>query len=389
MTLSADNLRPLFMLDPKVVFLNHGSFGACPRPVFETYQDWQRELERQPVEFLGRRFEGLMHEARTALGEFVGADADDLVFVPNATTGLNIVARSLRLSAADEVLATDHEYGALDRTWRFLCQKWDALYVRRPIPLPITSSEDLVEAIWAGVNPRTKVLFLSHITSPTATIFPITELIARARAAGILTVIDGAHGPGQIPLALEELGADFYVGNCHKWMMTPKGSAFLYARRDVQPLLEPLVVSWGWDAVEPGPSPFIDHHQWQGTNDIAAYLSVPAAIRFMETHQWPRVRERSHDLLQAARREIAEITNLPPIAPDSGEWYAQMAAFPLPRCDTELVKRRLYDEFHIEVPIVTWNERPLVRVSLQGYNTPADVGVLTGALRAILAGSLH
>lgn len=389
MTLSADNLRPLFMLDPKVVFLNHGSFGACPRPVFETYQDWQRELERQPVEFLGRRFEGLMHEARTALGEFVGADADDLVFVPNATTGLNIVARSLRLSAADEVLATDHEYGALDRTWRFLCQKWDALYVRRPIPLPITSSEDLVEAIWAGVNPRTKVLFLSHITSPTAIIFPITELIARARAAGILTVIDGAHGPGQIPLALEELGADFYVGNCHKWMMTPKGSAFLYARRDVQPLLEPLVVSWGWDAVEPGPSPFIDHHQWQGTNDIAAYLSVPAAIRFMETHQWPRVRERSHDLLQAARREIAEITNLPPIAPDSGEWYAQMAAFPLPRCDTELVKRRLYDEFHIEVPIVTWNERPLVRVSLQGYNTPADVGVLTGALRAILAGSLH
>ena len=389
MTLSADNLRPLFMLDPKVVFLNHGSFGACPRPVFETYQDWQRELERQPVEFLGRRFEGLMHEARTALGEFVGADADDLVFVPNATTGLNIVARSLRLPAADEVLATDHEYGALDRTWRFLCQKWDALYVRRPIPLPITSSEDLVEAIWAGVNPRTKVLFLSHITSPTAIIFPITELIARARAAGILTVIDGAHGPGQIPLALEELGADFYVGNCHKWMMTPKGSAFLYARRDVQPLLEPLVVSWGWDAVEPGPSPFIDHHQWQGTNDIAAYLSVPAAIRFMETHQWPRVRERSHDLLQAARREIAEITNLPPIAPDSGEWYAQMAAFPLPRCDTELVKRRLYDEFHIEVPIVTWNERPLVRVSLQGYNTPADVGVLTGALRAILAGSLH
>jgi len=382
-TLNHD-LRDLFLLDLNVVFLNHGSFGACPRPVFDAYQQWQIELERQPVEFLARRFETLMYEARAILGDFLGADADDLVFAPNATTGLNIVARSLALSAGDEVLTTDHEYGALDRTWRFLCEKWGARYVRRHVSLPITSAEEVIEAIWAGVNDRTKVLFLSHITSPTAIIFPIAELIARARAAGIVTVIDGAHAPGQITLDLEALGVDFYVGNCHKWMMTPKGSAFLYARRDVQSLLEPLVVSWGWDAIEPGPSQFIDHHLWQGTSDIAAYLSVPAAIRFMKTHDWPAVRAACHELLRVARRRICELAGQKPLTPDSGDWFTQMAAFPLPPCDGEKLQRRLYDEYAIEVPIIEWNGRQLVRVSIQGYNTPADVDALADALSMLL-----
>ena len=381
---NATDLRSLFLLDPEVVFLNHGSFGACPRPVFEAYQQWQRDLERQPVEFLGRRFENLMHEARAALGAYLGADADDLVFAPNATTALNIVARSLALSAGDEILTTDHEYGALDRTWQFLCQKWGARYVRRPVALPIESADAVIEAIWAGVTPRTKVLFLSHITSPTAIILPVRELIARARAAGIITVIDGAHAPGQIPLDLETLGADFYAGNCHKWMMTSKGSAFLYARREVQSLLEPLVVSWGWEADEPGPSRFIDHHQWQGTNDIAAYLSVPAAIRFMEEHDWPAVRERCHELLRDARRRVGELAGVEPITPDSSDWFAQMAAIPLPACDSERPQSRLYDEFAVEVPIIEWNGRQFVRVSIQGYNTPADVDALVSALRSLL-----
>jgi len=230
---SADSaLCDLFLLDPDVIFVNHGSFGACPRPVFAAYQAWQRELERQPVEFLGRRFAALIAEARTALGAYVGAGADDLVYVPNATTGLNIVARSLELAPGDEVLATDHEYGALDRTWRFICAKRGARYVRQPVELPITSAEEVVEAVWAGVTDRTRVLFLSHITSPTAIIIPVAELVRRAREAGIITVVDGAHAPGQIPLDLESLGVDFYAGNCHKWMMAPKGSAFLYARRE-------------------------------------------------------------------------------------------------------------------------------------------------------------
>jgi len=377
-------LRDLFLLRPDVIFLNHGSFGACPRPVFAAYQSWQLELERQPVEFLGRRFTGLMAQARAALAGFVGAEADDLVYVPNATTGLNVVARSLPLRPGDEVLATDHEYGALDRTWRFICQKRGATYINHPLPLPWESPEAVVEALWSGVTERTRVLFISHITSPTALILPVAELARRARAAGILTIVDGAHGPGQVDLDLRELGADIYVGNCHKWMMAPKGAAFLYARREVQEWLEPLVVSWGWQSEKPGPSRFVDEQEWQGTRDIAAYLAVPAAIAFMEEHEWPRVREECHALLRQAREEVAALTGLPPICPDSPEWTAQMAALPVPNCDAAGLQRRLYEEFTIEVPIITWGGRRFVRVSIQGYNTEADVTALVGALRILL-----
>jgi isopenicillin-N epimerase len=394
---SQKNLRRSFLLRPKVVFLNHGSFGACPRPVFEVYQQWQLELELQPVEFLGRRFTGLMHAAREALAAYVGADADDLVYVPNATTGLNIVARSLPLQAGDEVLATDHEYGAMDRTWRFVCARRGARYVNQPLSLPFESSEEAIEAVWAGVTEHTRVLFISHITSPTALILPVAELIRRARAAGIWTVVDGAHVPGQIDLDLAALGADFYAGNCHKWLCSPPGSAFLYARKEAQYLIEPLVVSWGWNRDDVGrvsipgqagmesPSPqFVEEQEWQGTRDIAAYLSVPAAIQFQTERDWPRVRQECHELLRHARQAIAGLTGLPPICPDSPGWYAQMAAFPLPPCDAETLKRRLYDEYSVEVPIIEWQDRQLVRVSIQGYNTPADVEALVQALAALL-----
>ncbi len=373
-------LRDLFLLRPDVVYLNHGSFGACPRPVFEAYQNWQRELEREPVEFLARRFEGLMAHARAALARYVGADPDDLVYVPNATTGLNIVARSLPLRPGDEVLATDHEYGALDRTWRFVCGKRGARYVRQHVPLPLTSPEAFVEAVWAGVTPRTRVLFVSHITSPTAIVFPLQDLLRRARERGILTVVDGAHAPGQVPLDLQSLGADFYAGNCHKWMMAPKGSAFLYARREVQPLLEPLVVSWGWESERSGPSPFLDHHQWQGTRDISAFLAVPAALQFMEDHRWDAVRQACHERLQGLRGAISALTGLDPITPDTPTWTAQMASFPLPPCDPAALQERLWEDYRVEVPVTTWNGRAFLRVSVQGYNTQADLEALLSAL---------
>ena len=378
------SLHDSFLLRPDVVFLNHGSFGACPRPVFETCQAWQLELERQPVEFLGRRFEALMRQARESLATFVGVQADELVYVPNATTGLNVVIRSLPLQEGDEVLSTDHEYGALDRTWRFICRKRGARYIRQSVPLPIESAEQVVESIWSGVTPRTRVLFISHITSPTAIIFPLAELIRRAREAGVITMIDGAHAPGQIPLDLKALGADFYSGNCHKWMCASKGSAFLYARREMQHLVEPLVVSWGWESEKPGPSRFIDEQEWQGTRDIAAYLSVPAAIQFMAEHDWPRVQRECHELAGYARERVSELTGLPPIAPDSPEWFAQMAALPIPLCDLDVLKRRLYDEFHIEIPTVEWNGRPFLRISIQAYNTRADVDALAEALKVLL-----
>jgi len=378
------SLRNKFLLQPDVVFLNHGSFGACPRCVFEAYQAWQLELERQPVEFLGRRCRDLLRAARAALAAFVGADADEVVYVPNATTGLNVVARSLPLRAGDEVLATDHEYGALDRTWRFVCRQRGAQYRRRPVPLPIESADQVVEAIWSGVTPRTRVLFLSHVTSPTAIIFPLAELIRRARERGLFTVVDGAHAPGQVPLDLGALGADFYSGNCHKWMCAPKGAAFLYARRELQAVVEPLVVSWGWESDSPGPSKFIDEQEWQGTRDVAAYLAVPAAIRFMQEHDWPRVQRECHELLRTARAGLAALTRLPPITPDAPAWFAQMAALPIPPCDPEALTRRLRDESHIEVPLVKWNERQFVRVSIQAYNTREDVAALVQAFQAAM-----
>jgi isopenicillin-N epimerase len=378
-------LHDLFLLDPNVVFLNHGSFGACPRPVFEVYQRWQLELERQPVEFLGRRFGALMGEAREALGAYLGAAPDDLVYIPNATTGVNTVARSLPLAPGDEVLSTDHEYGACERAWRFVCEKRGAHYVRQPLPVPFESPEQVVEVVWSGVTPRTKVLYLSHITSPTALILPIAELIRRARARDIFTMIDGAHAPGQIPLALDVLGADFYTGNAHKWMLAPKGAAFLYARREVQPLLEPLVVSWGWQAERPGPSRFIDEQEYQGTRDIAAYLSVPAAIRFMAEHDWPTVRAECHALLCETGKRLSAFTGLPLLAPLTEDWCAQMAAFPLPACDPDALKQRLYAEFHIEVPLIFWNGRALVRISLQGYNTRDDLEAFLEALAVCLS----
>ena len=378
------SLRNLFLLNPAVVFLNHGSFGACPKSVFAEYQRWQRELERQPVEFLGRRFDDLMREARTVLAEFVGADADEVTYVTNATVGLNTVARSLDLRPGDEVLSTDHEYGALDRTWRFLCEKSGARYVRQSINVPITNADDVIEAMWAGVTDRTRVLFMSHITSPTAIILPVRELIARARERGIITIIDGAHAVGQIDLNLHELGADFYASNCHKWLMSPKGSAFLYARRDVQHLVEPLVVSWGWQSERPTASRFIDEQEWQGTRDIAAYISVPAAIQFFRDHDWPRVRAHCHDLVRYAREQATALTGLPPLTPDAEAWFSQLSALPLPLCDLDALKRRLYDEYHIEIPVIRWNDRHFVRISVQGYNTAADVEALIAALRVLL-----
>lgn len=378
------DLRALFLLQPNIVFLNHGSFGACPHPVFEAYQNWQLELERQPVEFLGRRFESLMQQAREALAAYVGAAANDLVYVPNATVGLNMIARALPLEPGGEVLATDHEYGALDRTWRFICNKRGAKYVRQPLPLPVESVEQVVETIWTGVNERTQVLFISHITSPTALILPVAELVQRAREAGIITVIDGAHAPGQIPLDLTTLGADFYAGNCHKWLMAPKGAGFVYVRPQMQSLLEPLVVSWGWQSESPGPARFIDEQEYQGTRDIAAYLAVPAAIQFMSEHDWSSVRTGCHQLLRTARRKLTALTQLEPISPDDPTWFAQMAAFPLPSCEGEVLQRRLYDEFNIEIPIITWNGQTFIRLSVQGYNTPADINALLEALNGLL-----
>ena len=379
-------LRRFFQLDPSVTFLNHGSFGATPKPVFDAYQNWQLRLESQPVLFLGRELDGLLKDSRQVLGEYLNAEADDLVYIPNATHGVNIISRSLSLLHGDEIVTSDHEYGACDYSWEFICKKTGANYIHQPIPLPVRTEEGIFESFWLGVTQRTKAIYLSHITSPTALRLPVEKICRLARQAGILTIIDAAHSPGQIPVNLQELGADIVFGNCHKWMLSPKGAAFLYVRREVQHLIEPLIVSWGFNpAPETGTgSRFIDIFQWTGTKDPAAALTVPKAIEFMKEHNWDEVRLECHALLRQAIERISELTLLPPPYPPASGFYSQMGIAALPRSDLVVLKSRLYDEYKIEVPLTQWQDQQFVRISVQAYNRQEDIDLLVKALKVLL-----
>lgn len=375
------NLKFKFLLDPSIIFLNHGSFGACPRPVFEVYQDWQRQLEYQPVEFLGRRVLDLLAHARGELALYLNVEPDDVVYIPNPTTAINMVVRNLDLKPGDEILTTNHEYGAMDRTWRFICIKTGAIYKHQTIPLPVSTEDEIVNSLWQGVTPNTKIIFISHITSPTALKFPVKEVCDLARRAGLISIVDGAHAPGQIQLDLRDIGADIYTGACHKWMCAPKGAAFLYARREIQSMLDPLVVSWGYESDKPGPSQFIDYHEWQGTRDLAAFLSVPAAIRFQYDYDWESIRKDCHDLTSWTRNKINNTFGFEALSPDSPDWFSQMFATYLPRgIDPEELKTRLYQEYHIEVPTHKWDGQPLIRVSFQAYNDQSDAELLIAAI---------
>lgn len=373
-------LKSSFFLDPDVIFLNHGSFGAVPRPVIEVFRNWQQEMEKQPVEFLGRKINSLLAQARTAAGQYLNTDRDNLVFVPNTTHGINIVARCLHLSPGDEILTTDHEYGAMDRTWHFLNQKTGAVYRQNHVSLPVSNPDRFVDEFFADVSPRTRIIFLSHITSPTAIVFPIREICRRARGLGILTLIDGAHVPGQIPLDLDDLQADFYTGNFHKWLCAPKGAAFLYARPEVQHLVEPLVVSWGFEAETPGPSTFQDYLEWTGTQDFSAYLSVPAAIEFQAGHDWNSVRSACHELAAHTFQRWAKSSGLPQLY-TSDRWFAQMVTLPVPSAYPALeLKSLLMDNYRIEIPVIEWGGRMFLRLSIQAYNTPEEIDRLIAAL---------
>jgi isopenicillin-N epimerase len=380
-------VKDLFLLDPEVVFLNHGSFGACPRPVFEKYQDWQRRLERQPVQFLGIELDNYLHESRQVLGDYLHSPASDLVYVPNATHGVNIVSRSLSLNQGDEILSSNQEYGACNYVWEYICHKTGAIYKHQAIHLPISSEAEIVDEFWQGVTPRTKVIFLSHLTSPTSLAIPIQPICERAHQAGIITLVDGAHAAGQIDLDLPAAQADFYVGNCHKWMLSPKGAGFLYARPEVQPVIEPLIVSWGYQSLSSTPreSLFIDLLLWTGTKDPAAILSVPAAIEFMKVNHWDEVKLTCHHLLHSTIARISGLTGLPPLYHLDSNRYFQMGTIPIPQVkDLNELKNRLYDDYKIEVPCFKWNSRHYIRLSVQGYNSEEDLDKLITALSKLL-----
>jgi isopenicillin-N epimerase len=387
------NLADQFLLDPEVVFLNHGSFGACPRVVFEDYQRWQLTLERQPVEFLSshRQLGENLRVARRAFAGELGTAEQNIAMVSNATTGLNIVAQSLRLGPGDEILTTDHEYAALEKTWKHVAARTGARIIEVEVPLPLTSAARFHDAVAKGFTERTKVLFLSHITSPTALLFPVETLLEEARARGVWSVIDGAHTPGHIPLALDALGADFYAGNFHKWVMSPKGSAFLYTRPELQDLIEPLVISHGWtaDRHEPGAagpfgnSPYVDAIEMQGTRDPAAWLAVPAALAFRRDNDWWAVAADCRRLAQETAARVAALTGLPALS--SPEFSApQMVAMPIPACDPLAVHDELLARYNIEIPVFEWRGHHIARLSCQGYNHRGQMDVLVEALGDVL-----
>lgn len=382
-------------LDPEVTFLNHGSFGACPLPVLEAQQRLRQQMEAQPLRFFVREFEELLDGAKSELGEFVGADAAELVFVPNATTGVNAVLRSLTFHPGDELLTTDHEYNACRNVLNYVAEKTGATVVVANVPFPIASPQQIIEAVIACVTPKTKLALLDHITSQTGLILPISTLSRELAMRGVDTVIDGAHAPGMIPLNLKKCGATYYTGNCHKWLCAPKGAAFLYVRRDKQAVIRPMTISHGANSPRTDKSRFQLEFDWMGTDDPTAYLCVPEAIRFMGSllpGGWPELMAQNRAMALAARRMLCE--RLGEMRPCPDEMIGAIAVVPLPDDRTEFVKTRLipplqdqlWEQFKIEVPIIYWPKQPqqLMRISAQIYNTTAQYQYLAEALTKLI-----
>ncbi len=382
--------RSDFLLREDIIFLNHGSFGACPRAILDEQRRWVERLERQPVLFF-REAPALLQSSRESLAAYVGAQPQDLVYVTNSTYGVNVAAHAFGdlLVAGDEIVTTDHEYGACDRAWHQYCVKKGIKYVRAEIPFPVPPIHDLVEIIWNRVTPKTKVLFLSHITSPTAVRLPVEELCARAKSAGIRTVVDGSHAPGHIPLHLSTLQADIYTANCHKWMCTPKGSAFLWVTPDLQEHVLPLIVSWGSDIPTADDGFFVDEHEYVGTRDISPFLTVPFALKWMAEHHWAEVQHDARALAAYASEVLLTIGGVESLCAIGQDAILQMAAVTLPdSTDTVDMKDWLYNKRSIEVVVHRWLGKPILRCSAHAHTSRADIDALAMAVNEYLRNTI-
>jgi isopenicillin-N epimerase len=382
---SMQDLQELFLLDKDITFLNFGSFGACPKPVFEQYQAYQLELEKQPVSFIVEKAPMYLKQSREALAAYINCKSDDLVYVTNPSYAVNIVAKSFALKAGDEVLTTSLEYGACDRTWQLVCEQAGATYKQQAIALPIVDEAQIVDQLFAGVTDRTKLIFVSHITSSTALILPVDKIIARAKQLQIPVFVDGAHAPGHIDLDLTELDADYYCGACHKWMMTPKGSSFLHAKTALHESLDPLVVSWGYKDFPSTGSKLVDYHELQGTRDVSAMLCIPAALHFMKQHEWPMVSQKCQQLVYQYAPIIANILGSEALAPINNSFIGQMISLPIATTDPMGLKKHLLNKYSIEIPIMQLGQRTFIRYSFNGFNTEADLQKLQKALEEIVA----
>jgi isopenicillin-N epimerase len=376
-------MKSQFLLNPEITFLNHGSFGACPIPILENYQYWQRELEKEPVQFILKKAPIYLQTAKEAVAQFVGCDADDFFFTANPTIAINTIMRSMKLNPGDEILTTNHEYGAMDRTWNFYCEKSGAKYIRQNISIPIQSKEKLLEEFWTGYTSKTKIVFLNQISSATALIFPVKEIIQKARTLGLITIIDGAHVPGHIDLNLIDLDPDFYTGTLHKWMLAPKGCSFLYVKRERQNEIDPLIVGWGYQSENPSNSRFLDYHQHQGTRDISAFLTAPAAIQFLNDHSWKEKSVIAKQMILDNYERFCTLLGTQTICPISSEFLGQMCSIPINTSDSVALKETLYCDYKIEIPIMKIDHGTFIRISLNAYNNSKDLDTLFDALSSI------
>jgi isopenicillin-N epimerase len=382
------NLKELFLLNPNIHYLNHGSFGACPKPIFDDYLQWQRELEAEPAQFIQVNGPRYLEKARKALGDYIGCDKNDVVFTTNPTYAINIIAKSFGLKPGDEILSTNLEYGALDRTWEYYCEKSGATYVRQPITLPLTSKAYFIEEFFKGLSAKTKAVFISQITSSTGLIFPVKEICEIAKSKGLFTIVDGAHVPGHIQLNLAELKADVYTGACHKWMLTPKGSSFLYVKPDHQQRFEPLIISWGYKSDNPSSSRFLDYHQFNGTRDFSAFLTIPKAIEFLKENNWNKVAEDCRLMVQKNYHSVCEILKTEPLCPVNNEFLGQLCSTEIQAPEPEKLQRTLFEKYNIEIPVMRHGTKTFIRFSTQAYVSQKDIDALLNALRELIVKGL-
>ena len=375
-------MKNLFLLDPNITYLNHGSYGSCPSSVFNDYQKLQKRLEQQPVQFMTKYLWKYLKESRDTLGTFLNCDGDDLLLFANPTTAINNVIENLNLNKGDEVLMTQHEYGALVRAWSRSSKRNNFSIVQQPVNVPVSSKKNFIKQFLAGITVNTKVVFISQITSQTGLIFPIKEICEYATKKGIVTIVDGAHVPGHIDLNISNLECDFYTGTCHKWLCAPKGSSFLYVRKSFQANIKPQVVSWGEEGDDPGPSQFQMDFQWQGTKDMSSFLSIPSAIHFIESNNWKENHKISKELILEVSEDLKNLFGTDPLF-KSEDWVGQMVSHPLPSNTPENLKEMLWEKFLIEVPVFEWKKQKYIRVSAHFYNDRNDMNTLINALKMI------
>lgn len=378
------NIKSQFLLRDDVTFLNFGSFGACPKPIFERYQQYQLELEQEPVQFITVTGLQYLKQSREALAAYINCPADDVVYVTNPSYAVNIIAKSFNLQKDDEILTTNLEYGACDRTWNYYCKKVGAKYIRQPITIPIQSKEDLINEFFKGLTSKTKLVFISHLTSSTGLRMPVEEICAIAKQKGILTFVDGAHAPGQLPLNLQTLQADIYTGACHKWMMTPKGSSFLYVKNEHQHLFDPLIVSWGYQSTAPSQSQFLDYHQMQGTRDFSAFLCIPNAIEFMQQNNWSAVSKTCKEMVQQNAPRFCKLLKATPTAPITDDFICQLYSTPIKTKQPLELHRHFFNQYKIEVPVMPHGDNVFLRYSIQAFNTQNDLDKLYNAVEDII-----